>query len=261
MKLELDQLSVELQARQIVQDVGLVAHPGEMVGLIGPNGSGKSTLLRAVYRLLRPVAGRVLLGESEDVWRLPAREVAQQIGVVAQETNSGFDFTVQEVVAMGRTPHKGAFSRDTAQDRAVVQQALAQVGLEQFGPRELGSLSGGEKQRVMVARALAQQPQVLVLDEPTNHLDIHHQLELMELLRTLGLTTLITLHDLQLAGAYCDRLYLLNAGRLVTHGRPEDVLTPDRIREVYRVDASVQVNPVTARLHLAFFPLSSPEVV
>ncbi|CAM4427760.1 heme ABC transporter ATP-binding protein [Deinococcus marmoris] len=254
MKLDLSSVGADLGARRIVDDVTLHVQAGEIVGLIGPNGSGKSTLLRTVYRMLRPVAGRVTLG-TDDLWRLPPREAARRVAVVAQEAAPEFEFTVSEVVEMGRTPHKGAFARDTPQDASIVRGALARVDLQAFAQRDFATLSGGEKQRVMVARALAQEPKLLVLDEPTNHLDIHHQLELLELLRSLKLTILVTLHDLNLAAAYCDRLYLLDAGRLVACGAPQDVLTPELLRQVYRVDVVVSRHPVTARHHLSFFPL------
>jgi iron complex transport system ATP-binding protein len=161
---------------------------------------------------------------------------------------------VGEVVAMGRTPHKGMLAADTAADAEIVAAALRRVHMRAFAERQFNTLSGGEKQRVLVARALAQQPRFLVLDEPTNHLDIHYQLEILELVKSLGITTLITLHDLNLAAAYCQRLYMLQAGRLVASGAPEEVLTPERLREVFLVDTVVGRHPVTGALQLAFVP-------
>ncbi len=254
MKLTLDQVSVELGARRIVRDIDLCVAAGEVVGLIGPNGSGKSTLLRSVYRVLRPVAGRVLL-DSDDVWALSARESAIRTGVVVQEAPSDFDFSVIEVIQMGRTPHKGLLARDTAADARVCAAALERVGLGGFAERDYNTLSGGEKQRVLVARALAQEPRLLVLDEPTNHLDIHYQLELLELVRGLGLTTLITLHDLNLAAAYCDRLYLLADGRIVAAGSTAEVLTADHLRRIFKVEARVGRHPLTGRPQLSFASL------
>ena len=253
MRLEVEQAAVAIAGTQIVHDVSLAVEPGSIVGLIGPNGSGKSTLLRAVYRLLRPAAGLVRLG-GDDVWQLSARESARRTGVVVQETPSDFEFTVAEVVQMGRTPHKGLLAADTAADAAIVGAALRRVNMRAFAERQFNTLSGGEKQRVLVARALAQQPRFLVLDEPTNHLDIHYQLEILELVRGLGITTLITLHDLNLAAAYCQQLYLLSAGRIVAAGTPEAVLTPERLREVFLVDAICGRHPVTGALQLAFVP-------
>lgn len=251
MKLEVNEVAVAIASRRIVNEVSLQVAQGEIVGLIGPNGSGKSTLLRSVYRLLKPVAGYVQLG-GEDVWRLSAREAARRTGVVVQETPSDFDFTVGEVVEMGRTPHKGLLEADNARDAQIVQDALARVNMADFVERSFNTLSGGEKQRVLVARALAQEPKLLVLDEPTNHLDIRYQLEILNLVRDLGITTLVTLHDLNLAATYCHRLYLLAAGQIVTAGAPEEVLTTEWIRTVYGVATTCITHPTTGRLLLAF---------
>jgi iron complex transport system ATP-binding protein len=156
---------------------------------------------------------------------------------------------------MGRTPHKSMLAQDTRDDAVIVTEALRRVAMLPFVERQFNTLSGGEKQRVLVARALAQQPKLLVLDEPTNHLDIHYQLDILELVRDLGITTLVTLHDLNLAASYCRRLYLLSQGRIVASGAPAEVLTPERIRQVFNVDAVVGRHPVTGSLQLAFIAL------
>ena len=258
MKLEVNEVAVAIASRRIVNEVSLEVVPGEIVGLIGPNGSGKSTLLRSIYRLLKPVAGYVYLG-GDDVWQLSAREAARRTAVVVQETPSDFDFTVAEVVEMGRTPHKGLLEADNARDAQIVQEALARVNMTAFTERSFNTLSGGEKQRVLVARALVQEPKLLVLDEPTNHLDIRYQLEILNLVRTLGITTLVTLHDLNLAATYCSRLYLLANGRIATSGAPEAVLTPAWVRSVYGVDAHCGVHPISGRLHLVFTATNGAE--
>ena len=255
MRLEVNEVAVQIASQRIVEEVSLAVAPGEIVGLIGPNGSGKSTLLRSIYRLLKPVAGYVQLG-GDDVWQLSAREAARRTGVVVQETPSDFDFTVREVVEMGRTPHKGLLEADNQRDMAIVTDALRRVNMSAFGERSFNTLSGGEKQRVLVARALAQEPKLLVLDEPTNHLDIRYQLEILNLVRDLGITTLVTLHDLNLAATYCHRLYLLAEGRIVTAGTPEEVLTPEWVRTVYWVTAVSGPHPVTGKLHLVFTALA-----
>ena len=254
MRLEVSGVHIAIGAKRIVHDLTLTVGAGEIVGLIGPNGSGKSTLLRSVYRTLRPSAGLLKLGE-DDIWRLSSRESARRTGVVVQEHGGEFEFTVLEIVAMGRNPHKGALERDTVGDANIIGDALMRVSMLEFQHRQFSTLSGGEKQRVIVARALAQQPRLLVLDEPTNHLDIHHQLELLELVRGLGVTTLVTLHDLNLAAAYCSRLYLLEAGRIVSSGPPEVVLTPDLLARVFKVSATPSRHPVTHALQLSFSPL------
>ncbi|MGI9001893.1 MAG: ABC transporter ATP-binding protein [Pseudonocardia sp.] len=251
MRLVLDGVRVELGGRDVVSDADLTAETGEFVGLVGPNGCGKSTLLRAVYRALRPAAGLISL-DGEDLSRLPSREAARRTAVLAQEGPAEFDFTVGEVVAMGRTPHKGPLDRDTVQDHRICEAALDRVGMGGSAPRPVGTLSGGERQRVLIARALAQQSRLLLLDEPTNHLDVRYQLEILHLVRDLGLTTVAALHDLNHAAAFCDRIYVMAAGRLVAGGAPADVLTEDRIAQVFGVRAQRLVAPGGGRVHLAF---------
>jgi iron complex transport system ATP-binding protein len=254
--LELSQICIDVQAKRIVQEVSLKVTSGEVVGLIGPNGSGKSTLLRSVYRMLKPAAGLVNLG-GDDVWQLSAKTSAQRTGVVVQEHSSDFEFTVNEIVAMGRTPHKKPFERDTQKDSSICHEALERVNMTSFTNRLFSTLSGGEKQRVLVARALAQEPKLLVLDEPTNHLDIYYQLELLELVKSLGITTLLTLHDLNLAAHYCQRLYLLSEGQIVASGETHEVLTPRHLTETFKVEATPLRHPVTNMLQLSFSVVSN----
>lgn len=237
-QLAIDRISVAIDGKPLVDAASFSIAPGEFVGLVGPNGSGKSSLLRTIYRVMKPDAGSVLhLGD--DVWSLSAREAARRTAVVAQERMGDFDFTVRDLVLMGRTPHKGLLAADNAADHDIVARSLDEVGMSHCTTRQFLSLSGGEKQRVLVARALAQQAPFLVLDEPTNHLDIRHQLELLELIRRLRTTTLAALHDLNLAARYCDRLVMLSGGSVVAVGSPAEVLTPERIAAVYRVRATV----------------------
>jgi len=251
-QLQIERVSVEIEGRRLVDEVLFDLKPGEFVGLVGPNGSGKSSLLRAIYRVLRPQGGRVL-HHGDDVWSLSAREAARRTAVVAQERIGEFDFTVRELVQMGRTPHKGLLDGDSAADREIVGRCLDQVGMRDHAGRQFLSLSGGEKQRVLVARALAQQAPFLVLDEPTNHLDIRYQLELLELIRRLGTTTLAALHDLNLAARYCDRLVVMSAGRAVAVGPPAEVLTSELIAQIYGVGAELRHGP--SGLTIEFSPL------
>jgi iron complex transport system ATP-binding protein len=237
-QLTVDQVTVEIEGKRLVDSVLFDLQPGEFLGLVGPNGSGKSSLLRTIYRVLKPIAGQVVhLGD--DVWKLSARDAARRTAVVAQERMGEFDFTVRELVLMGRTPSKGLLDGDSTADHQIVADCLAEVGMAHCATRQFLSLSGGEKQRVLVARALAQQARFLVLDEPTNHLDIRHQLELLELVRRLRTTTLAALHDLNLAARYCDRLVMLSGGRVAAVGSPAEVLTAERIGAVYDVRADV----------------------
>ena len=217
--------------------------PGEFVGLIGPNGSGKTSLLRCAWRFSKPECGEVKL-DHHNVWKQSSRWCAQRIAVVLQEFPDAFGLTVDEVVAMGRTPHKGLFDGDTPEDRKLATQALESVGLKGFEDHDFATLSGGEKQRVILARALAQQPQMLILDEPTNHLDPRYQLELLQLVKRLKIGTLASIHDLNLAAAFCDRLYVINHGRIVASGPPKEVLTAQLLHNVFGVDALIDDHPL-----------------
>ncbi|ENO86964.1 ABC transporter ATP-binding protein [Thauera linaloolentis] len=240
-------------ARSIVEDVSLHVAEGELVGLIGPNGSGKSTVLRMIYRILRPAAGAVSV-DGRDVWRMSARDTARLMAVLAQENGGEFEFSVREVVSMGRTPHKSAFARDDQRDIDIVHAAMLRVGVLQLAERSFATLSGGEKQRVLMARALAQQAGLLVLDEPTNHLDVRYQFEIMNLVRSLGVTAIAALHELHIAAHYCDRLYLLENGRLAASGTPAEVLTAEHIAGVYGVRAAIRLHPRSGRPHIEFMP-------
>ena len=253
MNLQAENVSWSVAAKQIVDAVSLVVDEGEFVGLIGPNGSGKSSLLRTIYRILQPDSGVIELGGT-NVWDVTPSEVARQMAVVMQESTGDFDFSVREIVMMGRSPHKGMFDRETVWDIQLVDDALDQVGIIDFAQRSFLTLSGGEKQRVRIARALVQQAKFLVLDEPTNHLDIHYQLEILELVKSLGTTTIAALHELNLAALYCDRLYVLKQGQLVASGTPEAVLHPDLIRDVYGVWSEVSLHSLTGKLTITFFP-------
>ncbi|MGW6937142.1 ABC transporter ATP-binding protein [Lentzea sp. NPDC054927] len=230
--------------RNIVEDITLHA-ANEVVGIVGPNGSGKSTTLRCVYRSLKPDAGTVLL-DGQNVHK--RHNIARDLSALTQESQVEFDFTVTEVVEMGRLPH----DRDPTRDLRVVATALATVDVTHLAERSYLSLSGGERQRVLIARAIAQEPRVLVLDEPTNHLDIRHQLDVLTLTRGLGITVLTVLHDLNLAASYCDRLYVLDEGRLVASGTPEEVLVPELIAKVFHVTAHVVRHPTTGVPQLLF---------
>ncbi|SFF45461.1 iron complex transport system ATP-binding protein [Paenibacillus algorifonticola] len=248
--LHVDDVTVEIAGRTIVEGISLSAD-GDVVGLIGPNGSGKSTVLRAVYRMLRPTSGRVTAADR-DVWESRPREAARVTAAVVQDGPSDLELTVAECVATGRIAHGRLFGSDRPEDVLAIERAMKRAGVSDFADRDMSTLSGGERQRVQLARALAQEPRILVLDEPTNHLDIRHQLELMALVHALGVTTLVTLHDLNLAAAYCDRLVVLSAGEVVASGTPGDTLTPELLREVFGIRAQGITNPLTGRMQLAY---------
>lgn len=240
MKLTVDQLRITLDHRPILHAVSLEARKGDIVGLVGPNGSGKSTLLRAVYRSLRPADGVVAVG-GDDVWALSARAAARRTAAVLQDaTGTTSGLTVTEIVALGRAPHHGLLGRDGAEDHRAVEDAIDRCGVRPYADRDYASLSGGERQRVLLARALAQQPRLLVLDELTNHLDIRARFELLDLIRTTGVTTLAVLHDLDLAARLCDHMVVLHEGTVVVAGPVLEVLTPEILADVFGVRASAE---------------------
>jgi iron complex transport system ATP-binding protein len=249
MSLDLVGLSVDIAGRRIVSDVDITVHDGRFVGLLGPNGSGKSTILKAIYRVHRPVAGQVLL-DGIDLLSMRPKDAARRIAVVAQEATVEFDFTVFEMVMIGRTPHKGAFDRDDDTDRAIVAEAIERVGCEDLTRRSFNSLSGGEKQRVLIARAIAQGADHLILDEPTNHLDIRYQLEVLELVAGFDMTVLAALHDLSLAALFCDSVCLLADGVIATSGPPKAVITAEMVRHAYGADVLVIEHPEDGTPHL-----------
>ncbi|MEM6406777.1 MAG: ABC transporter ATP-binding protein [Pseudomonadota bacterium] len=225
---------------------------GRVLGIVGPNGAGKTTLLRLLYRFHRPTSGQVLVA-GEDIWQLPARRVAQTVAAVLQEQPSDFALTVGEIVSLGRTPHRTNFGgTNGAHDQEIVESALAQLDLHGLAHRHLGTLSGGERQRVMVARALAQEPRLLILDEPTNHLDIRHQLEILELIRTLPLTIVTSLHDLNLASGVCDDILLLKNGHTIGCGPPDQVLTEATVTGAFQVQARRERLEPSHSDHLTF---------
>ncbi len=251
MTVDAKQVEMELGGRRILDGVSLSAHDGQLVGVIGPNGSGKSTLLKCIYRTLKPSGGAVYLdGQALDSYTY--RQSAQKVAVVAQHNYYNFEFTVRDVVLMGRSPHKRAMERDNAEDYRIVADALRTVGMADFGERIFSTLSGGEQQRVILARALAQQTPCLILDEPTNHLDIKYQLQLMDLVRGLDRTVIAAIHDLNIAALYCDWLYAVRDGRIVGSGTPRELLTSEFIREVYEVDAEVLERD--GQLYLLYHP-------
>ncbi len=220
----------------ILRGIGFDLAPGRLLGVVGANGAGKSTLLRMLYRFHRPEQGVVAL-DGRDIWRLSARNTARRVAVVLQEQPTDFALTVREIVALGRTPHRRGFAGGGAYDAAVVARAMARLDLAGMSERALGTLSGGEKQRVMVARALAQEPGLLILDEPTNHLDIRHQLEVLALVRGLGITVVTSLHDLNLATGLCDDVLVLAGGRALAFGPPGRVLNETLVARAFDVAA------------------------
>jgi iron complex transport system ATP-binding protein len=236
--------------------VSLEIPPGDLVGILGPNGSGKTTLLRLLGGMLTPASGRVMI-DGRDLARIPRREVAKRIAVVPQETRLSFEYSVLEVVLMGRYPHLGAFELESQQDLAIAREALAATGTLALEHRLFPTLSGGEKQRVIIASALAQSAGLMLLDEPTTALDPGYQIEIAALLRRLnadrGVTMAVATHDLNLAAGLCRRLVLLRQGRVLAAGPTDQVLTRESVRALYDVEADVHFHAGAG--HLTVVPL------
>jgi iron complex transport system ATP-binding protein len=235
----------------VLDGVSLRVERGASVGLLGPNGAGKTTLLKLLAGMLEPRAGQITL-DGRPVSTLTRREIARRLAVVPQETHTPFDFTVIEMVLMGRYPHLGAFELEGARDLAIAREALAATGTTAFESRAFSTLSGGEKQRVVIAGALAQSAEVLLLDEPTAALDLKYQFEIITLLRRLnaerGTTVIVSTHDLNLAAALCDRMVLLRDGRIMAQGATGEVLTPENVGALYEVEADVQFHQRAGRM-------------
>ncbi|MEG2984955.1 MAG: ABC transporter ATP-binding protein [Peptostreptococcaceae bacterium] len=238
MKLEAKDIEVILNKNNILNGIDIKVGNKEFIGVIGPNGSGKSTLLKCLYRNLRPNNGIIFI-DNKDIDQISMKESAKKIGVVAQHNNHSFDFSVLDMVLMGRSPYKKLMDRDTKEDYDIVYEAIDKVNIRHLVDRSFNSLSGGEQQRVILARALAQKTQCLILDEPTNHLDIKYQLQLMEIVKKLEIEVIAAIHDLNIAAMYCDKIYVLKDGKIIAYGTPEEVLTKSLIKEVYGVDAKV----------------------
>ncbi|MDO5015432.1 MAG: ABC transporter ATP-binding protein [Eubacteriales bacterium] len=243
--LEAEQLSLSYGGRQlkeVVREASLSIEAGEIVSIIGPNGSGKSTLLKGLCRLLRPTAGQSLL-KGQDIWQLAPKEVAKELAILPQMKSSPSDLTVTQLVSFGRYPHKRYGSGLTEKDQEFIRKAIAKTGLNGYEGRYISSLSGGEQQRVWLAVALAQDPEILILDEPTTYLDIACQLAFMENIRQLnqedGLTVVMVLHDLNQALRYSDRTCAIKDGRILAFAESDQVITPDLIRELYAIEGEL----------------------
>jgi len=251
MSIRTDNLTWKIGAKTILDGVSFEAQPGQMLGLLGPNGSGKTSLLRLLAGLKKPHSGSVTL-EGQDIRRIGRRAMAQRVAFVEQHATTNSNLKVIDVVKLGRFPHRSMFSGWSKADDDAVSEALERAGMVEKRNDRWQSLSGGEKQRAHIARALAQSPKELILDEPTNHLDIQHQISLMRLVAGLPVTSIIALHDLNHAAMFCDRLIIMQKGRIVAFGVPEEILTQDLLRDVFCVDARVETSPHHARPHIHY---------
>ena len=248
MLLRILDLDFSYRSSRILNNVTFEVKNGEFLGVMGPNGSGKTTLLRCISNVLNPQVGTVLI-DSRDIQKLNRKEIARKIGVVPQTSNIDFAFKVSELVLMGRTPHLGRFDSYSTHDFEVVENAMKLTNILHLSERTFDEISGGEKQRVIIAQALAQEPRILLLDEPTVHLDISCQFEILNLVKDLceqeKIVVISVFHDLNLAGQYSDKLILLNRGKIVSMGLPDNVLTSENIQRIYQIETIIKKHPVT----------------
>ncbi|MDQ7735306.1 ABC transporter ATP-binding protein [Halomonas sp. SpR1] len=251
MSIKAENLIWKIGTKTVIDGVSFEAEPGKLLGVLGPNGSGKTSLLRLLARLKRPHAGRVML-DGQELSSFRRRAIAQRVAFIEQHATTNANLKVIDVVKLGRFPHRSMLSGWTREDDTAVNEALERTGMSAKRDDAWHSLSGGEKQRTHVARALAQSPKELILDEPTNHLDVQHQINLLRLVSSLPMTSIMALHDLNHAAMYCDRLLVMQAGRIVASGAPEEVLTQRLLRDVFSVDAHVETSPHHARPHIQF---------
>jgi len=246
-KIEMQDVCLGYGSTVVLEDITFRVMPGKMVGLIGPNGCGKSTIIRALSRIISPHSGKILV-DGKDVARIPRRDLARLLGVVPQMPLLPSVFTAFEVVLMGRNPHLGLFQYEGPRELAITWQAMEKTATHSLAERRVSELSGGEIQSLLIARVLAQETKAILLDEPTANLDIGRQGEILDMIKSLclesNLAVLAALHDLNLASQYCDRLVLINNGRIHAEGTPSDVITSQNIKEVYGADHCVYTHPI-----------------
>ncbi len=252
-KLSVEDIRYTINSKIIVDGVSLEVEEGTFVGLVGPNGCGKSTLLKNIYRVYTPTRGCAYI-DGRSVLEMSSKESAREMSVMQQENNVEFDMTVFDMVMLGRFSHQKMFRNDMHKEGEIVRDALKTVGLEGYEERSFLSLSGGEKQRTLVARALVQQASLIILDEPTNHLDIGYQYQIMNILKNQDVTVFSSVHDLNLAACYCDKIILMKKGKIFDVGTPEEMFTPPNIKALFGVDTQVTRNAVTGKPNIVFMP-------
>jgi iron complex transport system ATP-binding protein len=255
-QLKVDQLCWQINQKHILQNISFDVSQGEVIGIIGPNGAGKTSLLRCLTNQIKQtksslISGKIFL-KNKVLHHYSAKQIAQHFALVAQKTAPIFSLTVIDIVKMGLLPHQGLFALDNDHDKEQIQLALNKVGLNDAGKNSFDQLSGGEQQRVLIARALVQKAQILILDEPTNHLDVYYQHHILQLVKQLNITVIMTVHDINLASQYCQRLLLLNQGQLICDGKPKEVLTEQRLSQVFKLPCSLEQDPLTQNPRVYF---------
>lgn len=253
MKLETKKITYSIDGKLIIDGIDISVKEGEFVGIVGPNGCGKSTLLKNIYKVFTPDSGAAFI-DGEDLAKLSNKKTAKKMSVMQQENIVDFDMTVYDMVMLGRFAHQKLFSGSSDEDRKVVKEYIKEVGLEGYENRHFLSLSGGEKQRTLLARALSQKTPLILLDEPTNHLDIGYQYQIMNILKRQNLTLLCCVHDLNIAATYCDRIILMKKKKVFDIGTPKEMLTRENIKALFDIDTTIIENEKTGRLNIIFMP-------
>ena len=245
-KLEVENITLDYGQLAVIKDLSFQLLSGELLGLVGPNGCGKTSIIKSLSRILTPISGRISL-DGKELTVISRNALARFIGVVPQNPYLPETFTVFEVVVLGRNPYLGLFSGETARDVAVVWEAMERADITHLAKRRIGELSGGEKQRVTIARVLAQEPQVILMDEPTANLDIAQQMEILDLItgmcREKNIAGLIAIHDLNIAAQYCTRILMLKNGQIYAEGTPGEVITTENVREVFDTETTIYPHP------------------
>ncbi len=251
MKLKIEGLEYKIGKQKILKGIDLEIPKGKFIGIIGPNGSGKSTLLKNIYRVYKPNKGKIYI-DSKEINEMKSKEIAKELAILAQESSTQFDFTVEDVVKMGRYPYKSMFEDYSKEDIKLVDEMIKRVGLEKYKDRNFNTLSGGEKQRAFIARALVQDTDFIILDEPTNHLDITYQIQLMDIIKDLNVTVFAALHDMNISAMYCDYIIVMKQGEILKSGTVDEIFTSETIKEVFGVDSYISENPVNGRKQIFY---------
>jgi iron complex transport system ATP-binding protein len=250
-ELQANKITWQVDNKVIVDQISLSLEKGETLGVVGPNGSGKTSLLKCLYHEYSLSAGEVTLA-GKPLAQFNRKQIAQKIAVVSQHHDPVFSLTVFDIVQMGLIPHKSFFEQDSSEDWQLIDLALSKVDLIDKKHQIFSTLSGGEQQRCLIARAIVQRPKIMIMDEPTNHLDVYYQHQILTLVKKLNLSLIITIHDLNLAAQYCDRLLLLSEGKVVALDTPKQVLNNTLLKQVFKLNCQIDENPFTAKPRVTF---------
>lgn len=258
--LEANKLTWQVDNKLIVDQISFSLNKRETLGIVGPNGAGKTSLLKCLYREYSLTKGEVSI-TGKKLCDIDRKYIAQKVAVVAQHHDSIFDLTVFDVVHMGLLPHKGLFERDNSEDLQLIDSALKKVDLFDKSTQVFKTLSGGEQQRCLIARAIVQRPAILIMDEPTNHLDVFYQHQILSLVKKLKLSLVLTIHDLNLAAQYCDKLLLMAEGKVIAIDTPENVLTNECLQQVFKLNCIVDENPFTKSPRITFAGVNAVDII